>query len=504
VSSLSTNLSPVSELAIDLDRNGGDALHRQIEASIRHRIRSGALPAGVVLPPSRALAAELGVTRGVVVEAYAQLVAEGYLTSRSGGYTQVAPASAAAAPLAAAPSAATPRPGRPARSRSPRPVVDFGYGRCNLAAFPRAAWLRSVRRVLTEAADERLGYLDGRGAVELRSALAAYLNRVRGTNADPETIVITNGYAQAVSLLMGVLAARGARTVAVEDPSASDDARPLADALGVNVVGVPVSDDGVRVDAVAQLDADLLILTPSHQWPTGGVLSPQARAAVLGWAQRAGALVLEDDYDAEYRYDRAPIGAMQGLDPNRVAYAGTASKTLAPGFRLGWLILPQELVEPFAEAKLLADRGSPILDQLTFADFLSRGEFDRHLRRMRPVYRSRRDALLRALARHLPELKPTGIAAGLHLVAWLPRDLDEATVITAAANEGVAVAGVTPHRLSPAPRGGLIFGYSDLNERAIADGITRLARAVSSLREGSTQDQVSGSGQPGAMSTNRL
>ena len=263
-------------------------------------------------------------------------------------------------------------------------MVDFGYGRGNVAAFPRAAWLRSVRRVLTEAPDERLGYLDGRGAVELRSALAAYLNRVRGTNADPETIVITSGYAQAVSLLTGVLAARGARTVAVEDPSASDDARPIAQALGLNVVGVPVGDDGVRVDAVAELDADVLILTPSHQWPTGGVLSPQARAAVLAWAQRTGALVLEDDYDAEYRYDRAPIGAMQGLDPDRVAYAGTASKTLAPGFRLGWLILPRELVEPFAEAKLLADRGSPILDQLTFADFLSRGEFDRHLRRMRP------------------------------------------------------------------------------------------------------------------------
>jgi GntR family transcriptional regulator / MocR family aminotransferase len=514
VSSLSTNLSPVSELAIDLDRNGGDALHRQIEASIRQRIRSGALPAGVALPPTRALAAELGVTRGVVVEAYAQLVAEGYLTSRSGGYTQVAPASATAAPLAATPSAATPsaaapstaapRPRRLGRSQSPGPVVDFGYGRCNLAAFPRAAWLRSVRRVLTEAADERLGYLDGRGAVELRSALAAYLNRVRGTNADPETIVITNGYAQAASLLIGVLAARGARTVAVEDPSASDDVRPIAHALGLNVVGVPVGDDGVRVDAVAQLDADVLILTPSHQWPTGGVLSPQARAAVLAWAQRSGALILEDDYDAEYRYDRAPVGAMQGLSRDRVAYAGTASKTLAPGFRLGWLIPPQELLEPLAEAKLLADRGSPILDQLTFADFLSRGEFDRHLRRMRPIYRSRRDALLKALAQHLPELEPTGIAAGLHLVVWLPQDLDEATVIAAAAREGVAVAGVTPYRLSPTPRGGLIFGYSDLNERAIADGVARLARAVSSLREDSTQDQVSGSGQPGAMSTNRL
>ena len=476
MSYLSTNLSPVSELAIDLDRNGGNALHRQIEASIRQRIRSGALPGGVALPPTRALAAELGVTRGVVVEAYAQLVAEGYLTSRSGGYTQVA-----SAPTAA-PKAAAPRQRRAAPSGSSPPAVDFGYGRGNLAAFPRAAWLRSVRRALNEAADERLGYLDGRGAVELRSALAAYLNRVRGTNADPETIVITNGYAQAVSLLIGVLAARGARTVAVEDPSASDDARPIAQAQGMNVVGVPVGDDGVRVDAVTALGADFLILTPSHQWPTGGVLSPQARAAVLTWAQRTGALILEDDYDAEYRYDRAPIGAMQGLDPGRVAYAGTASKTLAPGFRLGWLILPQELAEPLAEAKLLADRGSPILDQLTFADFLTRGEFDRHLRRMRPIYRSRRDALLTALARHLPELEPAGIAAGLHLVAWLPQDLDEATVIAAAAREGVAVAGVTPFRLSPAPRGGLLFGYSNLNERAITDGIARLARAVSGLR----------------------
>jgi len=494
VSNLGTNLSPVSELAIDLDRHRGDALHRQIGSSIRQRIRSGALPAGIALPPTRALAAELGVTRGVVVEAYGQLVAEGYLISRGGGYTQVASAAAAAPP------AAPPTPGRPSPSRSARPVVDFGYGRSNLAAFPRAAWLRSVRRVLTEAAGERLGYLDGRGAVEVRSALADYLYRVRGTNADPERIVITNGYAQALSLLMGVLAARGARSVAVEDPSASDDARPLAQALGLNVVGVPVCGDGVRVDAVAELSADILILTPSHQWPTGGVLSPQARVAVLAWAQRTGALVLEDDYDAEYRYDRAPIGAMQGLDTDRVAYAGTASKTLAPGIRLGWLILPPELVEPFAEAKLLADRGSPILDQLTFADFLSQGEFDRHLRRMRPIYRSRRDALLTALAQHLPELEPTGIAAGLHLVAWLPQGLDEATVIAAAAREGVAVAGVSPYRLSPAPRGGLIFGYSNLNERTITDGITRLARAVSNLRGCTTgRRQTSGRRAPRAV-----
>jgi GntR family transcriptional regulator / MocR family aminotransferase len=468
-----TNFSPVSELVVELDRTGGDALHRQIEASIRERIRSGSLPAGITLPPTRALAAELGVSRGVAVEAYAQLVAEGYLTSRSGGYTQVASGPTAASPATA------PRPHRPAPPRVSGPAVDFGYGRANLAAFPRTAWLRSVRRVLTEAADERFGYLDGRGAVELRSELADYLNRVRGTDADPETIVITNGYAQAASLLIGVMASRGATTVAVEDPSASDDARPIAAAVGMKVVGVPVGDDGVRVDAAAELDADVLILTPSHQWPTGGVLSPAARAAVLAWAQRTGALVLEDDYDAEYRYDRAPVGAMQGLDPDRVAYAGTASKTLAPGFRLGWLILPRELVDPLSEAKLLSDRGSPILDQLTFADFLSRGEFDRHLRRMRPVYRSRRDALLAALAEHLPELEPAGIAAGLHLVAWLPEDLEEETVIAAAAREGVAVAGVLPYRLEPARRGGLIFGYSNLSERAITDGVARLGRAIS-------------------------
>jgi GntR family transcriptional regulator/MocR family aminotransferase len=471
-----TNLSPISELVIDLDRNGGDALHRQIEASIRERIRSGALPSGIALPPTRALASELGVTRGVVVEAYAQLVAEGYLTSRSGGYTQVAQTAVKPATVS--------RPRRPTPSLPAAPAVDFGYGRANLAAFPRAAWLRSARRVLTETADERLGYLDGNGAVELRSALAAYLNRVRGTNANPEAIVLTNGYAQAVSLLIGVLAARGATTLAVEDPSSSDDARPIARALGMNVVGVPVDGDGVRVDRVAKLDADVLILTPSHQWPTGGVLSPEARAAVLTWAQRTGALILEDDYDAEYRYDRAPVGAIQGLDPDRVAYAGTASKTLAPGFRLGWIVLPAELVEPFAEAKLLADRGSPILDQLTFADFLSRGEFDRHLRRMRPVYRSRRDALLAALAQHLPELEPAGIAAGLHLVTWLPQNLGEEAVIAAAAREGVAVAAVSPYRLSPGARGGLIFGYSNLNERQIAEGVTRLARAISSLRNG--------------------
>lgn len=471
--SSNTNSSPVAELLIDLQRDAGVALHRQIESSIRARIRSGALPVGAVVPPTRALALELGISRGVVVEAYAQLVAGGYLTSRSGGYTRVARAASGAPPTDPSPR------WRPALGRPARPVVDFGYGRGNFQAFPRAAWLRSFRRALMETPDARFGYLDGRGAPELRAAIAAYLNRVRRTAADAGAVVITSGYAQAVSLLLGVLAARGARTVAVEDPSADDDARPVAQALGMEVRGVPVDDGGVRVDALADLEADVLILTPSHQWPTGGVLSPEARAAVLAWAQRTGALIVEDDYDAEYRYDRPAVGAIHGLNPDRVAYAGTASKTLAPALRLGWLVLPPELVQPMANAKLLADRGSPALDQLAFADFLARGELDRHLRRMRPIFRSRRDVLLKALADHLPHWEPTGIAAGLHLVAWLPPDLEESRVVTAAAQEGVAVAGLSPLRLSSAGRGGLIFGYSDLTGDAIQDGIVRLARALS-------------------------
>jgi GntR family transcriptional regulator / MocR family aminotransferase len=472
--SSSTNSPIAGNLLIPLRRGSATALHQQLEGSIRDGIRSGRLPQGAALPPTRTLASELGVSRGVVVEAYAQLVAEGYLISRSGGYTRVAQAgSADSRSSRAAVAPQTPR----------KPVVDFGYGRANVAAFPRVAWLRSVRTVLTEAPDERLGYLDGHGVPELRQALSEYLNRVRGTVATAGNVAISNGYAQGIGLLLGVLAARGARRLAVEDPSADDDARVIAATLGLEIVGVPVGPEGIRVDALEGLDADALILTPSHQWPTGAVLSAEARAAVVGWARARGALVIEDDYDAEFRYDRAPVGAIQGLAPDLVAYAGTASKTLAPGFRLGWFVLPPHIVEPFAEAKLIADRGSAVLDQLTFADFLRRGEFDRHLRRLRPIYRGRRDALVAALAQRLPELRPAGIAAGLHLVAWLPEDLDETEVVRTAAAHEVAVAGLAPYRLAPSAAGGLIFGYSTIAESAIRRGVDLLAGAIAELRD---------------------
>jgi GntR family transcriptional regulator/MocR family aminotransferase len=454
-----------SELLVAIQPDAQVPLHRQLETSIRAAIRAGRLPRGSALPPSRVLAADLGVSRGVVVEAYQQLTAEGYLASQAGGYTRVA---AGPPPPAAAP------PG----PREPGPDIDLSYGRADVSSFPRAAWLRSIRTALSDAPNDVFGYLTGRGVPQLREAMADYLNRVRGTVADPEHMLICTGYAQGMSLLVGVLAAAGVKRLALEDPSSRDDALPAARAAGLDVVGIPVDGAGIRVDALRDSGAGAVILTPAHQWPTGSVLSARNRAAVIRWATESGAVIVEDDYDAEFRYDRTPVGALQGLAPHHVVYAGSASKTLAPGLRLGWLVLPARLTEPMAAAKIAADRGSPALEQVALADFITRGELDRHLRRMRPVYRRRRDALLASLARHLPWLEPAGVSAGLHLVAWLPPRLDEASVLDAARRAGVGLDAVGPYRITSRGRGGLIFGYATVSERAIAEGIARLAQVI--------------------------
>jgi GntR family transcriptional regulator/MocR family aminotransferase len=461
-----TNPSRTASLVIDLDREGGDSLHRQIESSLRDQIRTGRLAAGVALPPTRTLAIELGVSRGIVVEAYSQLVAEGYLRSRTGGATTVAEL----------PSREPPTPVPPPRQIE----VDFGYGRTDVAAFPRRTWLRSMRRAIVEAPDDRLAYPAGNGTPELRRALADYLNRARGTDIARANLVVSNGYVQGLGLLLEVLAARGAKRIAVEDPSPRD-AREHCRALGLEVVGIPLDGNGVPIRAVDSLVADALVITPSHQWPTGGVLCAKGRAAIIDWARRTGALVIEDDYDAEFRYDRTPIGALQGLAPDQVAYIGTASKTLAPGIRLGWLALPPALVADFAAAKLRSDRGSSTLDQLAFADFLESGEFDRHLRRMRAIYRERHDALVEALTDRLPGLRIGGAEAGLHLVAWLPDELDEDAVVAAAAARDVKIVGVGRYRLSPDRPGGLLLGYSDLGVAAIRRGVDLLAAAIKSV-----------------------
>jgi GntR family transcriptional regulator/MocR family aminotransferase len=461
-----TRTSPAAELLVELRRDGDGPLHSQLERELRGAIRSERLRPGAALPSTRALADQLGVSRGVVVEAYEQLVAEGYLVGQDRSATRVARSGAQLGP------------GPRAVAAKPAHRVDFRPGRPDVSQFPRAAWLRSVRRVLTDAPSEQLSYPDGRGMPELREALAAYLNRVRGTQAHADQIVVTSGFSQGLALLSTVLRSTGARRMAVEDPS-HDMARGSIRDAGLEVIGVPVDDDGLRVDMLEASRADAVLVTPAHQYPTGGVLTPRRRAALVEWARRRKALIIEDDYDAEYRYDREPIGCIQGLSCDHVVYGGSASKTLAPGLRLGWMILPSRLVQPVADAKLGSDNGSPTIDQLAFAEFLSRGEQDRHLRRMRPIYRARRDTLLAALARHLPELDPCGLAAGLHLVAWLPPGWREDAVVARAAEHGIGVYGLSSywdvHGSGP---GGLIFGYAGVSEGAIEDGVRTLAAAL--------------------------
>lgn len=457
------------DLPLELERGRGESLHRQIEAALREGIQRGQLPPGTALPPSRALAEDLGVSRGVVVEAYGQLAAEGYLSSRSGSYTTVAtPPSAVSAEARTAPRKST--------------KIDFCPCRADGSQFPRTAWLQSLRRALDRVSDEEFGYVDSRGVSPLREALSGYLNRSRGTAVRPENVVICNGYAQGVGLVLDALARGGAKRIAVEDPCADDDAVPMARSRGLDVVGVRVGEEGIDLEALERTDADALVLTPSHQWPLGGILPPAARRRVVEWARQREALVIEDDYDTEYCFDGAPLRAMQGLDPERVIYAGTVSKTLAPALRLGWLALPVHLTEAVVECKALADRGSPVLDQLAFADFLTAGEFHRHLRRMRPLYKSRRERLVAALRDHAPELTPAGAAAGLHLVAYLPAGLSEQDLVMTAARRGAACYGLAPYCLTPSRRAALLFGYATLEEDQLERGAKIVGEAIAELR----------------------
>ena len=347
------------------------------------------------MPSTRDLARQLGVSRRVVVDAYAQLAAEGYLSLRQGARPRVSQATALA--RVASPPTVPPTD----TAEAPRVRFDFRPSVPDVSTFPRAAWLRSLRTALATATDADLGYGDPRGVDALRSALADYLGRVRGVVADPEHIIITNGYTQGLGLVCHALATAGATRLALEDPSNPDDGLVAARA-GLRAVPIGVDAAGTRVDRLEQADVDAVVLTPSHQHPTGVVLAGERRTALLAWLRDRDAIAIEDDYDAEYRYDRAAVGALQGLDPDRVVYAGSASKTLAPALRIGWLVVPPALLKAVSHEKLLADRGTARIEQHAFADFLTRGELDRHLRRMRARYRARRDALVQALARRSP------------------------------------------------------------------------------------------------------
>jgi GntR family transcriptional regulator/MocR family aminotransferase len=453
--------SSVLELFVPLARDSDQPLHHQLEQQLRVAVREGRLQPDATLPSSRALAEQLGVARGVVVEAYEQLVAEGYLLTRPGGSTRVARVPIQRAAVAI-------------QHETQAPSHDFRPGKPDVSEFPRMAWARSLRRVLETSPADRLDYLDGRGAPELREVLSAYLDRVRGTCTSSSDIVICGGFAQGIQLMARALRESGARRVGVEDPWNVRYRHALADS-GLEVVPVSVDDGGLRVDLLADARVDAVVVTPAHQYPTGAVLAPDRRAALIDWADDRDGLIIEDDYDAEYRYDREPVGAMQGLCSYRVAYAGTASKTLAPGLRLGWLAVPRRYRDRVAQAKLAADFGSAALDQLALADFIEHGELDRHLRRMRAIYRDRRDALLDGLARHLPAMHPEGASAGLHVLAWLPAGVDESALVAEALDQGIALTGVGAAFAAPTQRGGIIFGYSSLDERRIDEGLSRLA-----------------------------
>ena len=371
----STN-STGADLLIALDRESGVAAHVQLEAALRGAIRDGRLVADSTVPATRRLADQLGLSRGVVVEAYQQLTSEGYLIAQPGGYTRVARDVAASA---------QPRPRTPEPPRRPdgRLALDFSHGRPDVSQFPRTAWLRTLRTVLTQVPNDLLGYPGGHGALELRVALAEYLNRVRGTWAHPDDVIPCSGFTQACVLLFSVLADHGVRRLAVEDPG-DLDTRLMALRSGLEVVGIPVTPDGIDVAALRASGAEVVLVTPAHQFPTGSVMSPEIRSDLLAWAREGDHLIIEDDYDAENRYDSTPVGSLHGLAPDRVAYSGTTSKTLAPGLRIGWMIAPPHLAEELVALKRAVDGGEPVIEQLAFAEFLRRGEYDRHLRKMRP------------------------------------------------------------------------------------------------------------------------
>jgi GntR family transcriptional regulator/MocR family aminotransferase len=450
------------ELLIELR---GSRRRAQLEDRLRELVRDGTLPAGTQLPSSRALADDLEVSRRLVVDAYAQLLAEGYLVARHGAGTYVA-ATAGAGGDGPAPQAAR------------RARFDFFPGAPDLASFPRALWLRALRDVLRTAPAHAFAYPDVRGAPELRQALAGYLRRVRGLAVEPSAIVICSGATQGLALLARAFVRLGHASVAVEDPCLPPH-RAVLSYAGLRVQAVPVDEHGLDP---AALRAPAVLTTPAHQCPTGVVLAPARRAALVAWARNDGGIVIEDDYDAEFRYDRAPLGALQGLAPDRVVYLGTASKTLAPGLRLGWLVVPPTLLDAVVEAKLLDDLGSPSLDQLALARLIETAAYDRHLRAARRRNRARRDALLAAVARSLPEARVSGISAGLHALVRLPRPVDAQRLLESAARRSVGVYPLSFHMMNP-PRetDAVVLGYAGLTEPAIAEGIARLAEVLDEL-----------------------
>ncbi|MBD0840955.1 PLP-dependent aminotransferase family protein [Streptomyces sp. TRM68416] len=434
-----------------------DGRRAGLERALRDAVRDGRLAPGERLPATRRLAEELGVSRNTVKAAYDQLVAEGYLTARQGSGTRVAalPPSAAEPPEAAA--------------RAREPLFDLRPGSPDVGAFPAAAWLRALRRAVAAAPSLAYDYGDPRGRIELRTALSGYLGRARGVIAPPERIVVTSGYVQGLALLTRVL--EGAE-VAMEDPGLPFH-REVVRRNGGRVVPVRVDEHGACVGELG--DPAAVVVTPAHQYPTGVTLRPERRRALTDWARAREGLIVEDDYDGEFRYDRQPVGALQGMAPGQVAYLGTASKTLGPALRLGWMVLPPHLVDAVADAKLHSDHHTETLGQLALAELIDSHAYDRHVRASRLRYRRRRDRLVDRLG---ARRAVRGIAAGLHALVEVD---DEPAVLARAEAAGLAVGRLGDHwheREVGARPQGLVVGYGTPRERLYPEALEVLVKVL--------------------------
>lgn len=487
------------DLAISLESNNALPLHRQLYEELRRAILSARLRPGERLPSTRALAASLGISRATVTQSYEQLISEGYLQGVVGSGTKVcvqlpdellrtAPVKAAAAPQQQRKPQLT-RYGQslddsvPLEPPEPELPINFKSGRPALEEFPLTQWRRLLLRHCRSDQAALLDYATNlRGLPELRCAIAEHVARSRAVRCTAEQVIIINGSQQAIDLITKLLIERG-DTVAVENPGYLGARRAFL-AQGAKLQPIPVDENGIVVERLAALPPQLVKLvyvTPSHQFPTGVVLPLARRLELLQWAETNGAVIIEDDYDSEFRYDSRPIPALQGLTENaNVLYVGTFSKVLFPSLRIGYLVVPTSLTHVFARARWIADRQTPTLEQLALTDFIREGHLDRHLRRMRTLYDKRRQVLVRALRHHFGEgVSILGENTGMHLMVRWQTKLPAEELVRRAAEAGVGIVSAALYYLDCAPQDEFVLGYAGLSERRIQEGVRRLARILS-------------------------
>ncbi|MGV8966394.1 MAG: PLP-dependent aminotransferase family protein [Cellulomonas sp.] len=461
----------VPEFALAVDRSADAPLGQQIQEAFRTAIRAGRLRSRERLPSTRQLADQLGVSRGLVVSAYEQLLAEGYVVSAVGSGTRVADGLSGADTVASGAAQA------PRADPIPMMGIDFGYGVPDLRAFPTRDWLWALGEAMNALPTVDLGDGDAEGNADLRAVLAGYHRRVRAGYAEPADTIVVGGFRQGLTFVLGALAAHGIERIGLEDPGPRDHDH-IARRAGLLVSAIPVDAQGLRIDALRASGARAALLTPAHQCPTGAVLSPSRRHELIQWAHEVDGVILEDDYDAEFRYDRQPVGSLQGLAPEKVVALGSVSKTLAPALRIGWVFTPPRFHDAIVREKSLSCRGVPELDQAALAQLIETGRFDRHLRRVRDSYRHRRDALVEAVAECVDGASIMGLDAGHHVLLQLPAGIVEEQVATQARNKGVGVRGLNEYRvtaddelpgitLPPA----LVIGFGNVSTGQIREGI---------------------------------